>query len=67
MCGELIISQVTDRERISINGEPLSPEMFAKYFHEVWDRFQATDDVSARALTVNRTQLRSRLSSPAAI
>ncbi|KAK5064303.1 hypothetical protein LTR84_000136 [Exophiala bonariae] len=28
------------RERIQINGEPLSEEQFAKYFFEVWDRLE---------------------------
>ncbi|KAK4687830.1 folylpolyglutamate synthase, partial [Tremellales sp. Uapishka_1] len=29
------------RERIRINGEPLSEEEFAKYFFEVWERLEA--------------------------
>lgn len=29
------------RERIQINNEPISEEMFAKYFFEVWDRLEA--------------------------
>ena len=29
------------RERIRINGEPLSEELFAKYFFEVWERLEA--------------------------
>ncbi|THV08397.1 FolC bifunctional protein [Dendrothele bispora CBS 962.96] len=32
---------VAVRERIRINGQPLSEEDFAKYFFEVWDRLQA--------------------------
>lgn len=28
------------RERIQINGQPLSEEQFAKYFFEVWDRLE---------------------------
>jgi folylpolyglutamate synthase len=28
------------RERIQINGEPISEETFAKYFFEVWDRIE---------------------------
>lgn len=28
------------RERIQINGQPLSEDMFAKYFYEVWDRLE---------------------------
>ncbi|CAI4052027.1 hypothetical protein SKDZ_15G3790 [Saccharomyces kudriavzevii ZP591] len=30
------------RERIRINGEPISEEKFAKYFFEVWDRLDKT-------------------------
>ncbi|CAI6335985.1 unnamed protein product [Periconia digitata] len=29
------------RERIQINHEPISEEMFAKYFFEIWDRLEA--------------------------
>ncbi|ORY22822.1 Mur ligase [Naematelia encephala] len=29
------------RERIRINGEPLSEELFARYFFEVWERLEA--------------------------
>ena len=31
---------VAVRERIRINGTPISEEVFAKYFFEVWDRLQ---------------------------
>ncbi|KAF9969229.1 Folylpolyglutamate synthetase [Actinomortierella ambigua] len=34
------------RERIRINGVPISQELFAKYFFEVWDRLEATADKS---------------------
>lgn len=30
------------RERIQINNEPLSEEVFAKYFFEIWDRLEAS-------------------------
>ena len=30
------------RERININNEPISEELFAKCFWEIWDRFEAT-------------------------
>ncbi|KAJ3291861.1 Folylpolyglutamate synthetase [Borealophlyctis nickersoniae] len=30
------------RERLRINGAPMSKELFAKYFFEVWDRLEAT-------------------------
>jgi folylpolyglutamate synthase len=32
---------VSVRERIRINGNPLSEEVFAKYFFEVWDALDA--------------------------
>ncbi|KAJ3548458.1 hypothetical protein NMY22_g1254 [Coprinellus aureogranulatus] len=38
---------VAVRERIRINGVPISEELFAKYFFEIWDRLQAN---TARAL-----------------
>ncbi|KAG0213806.1 Folylpolyglutamate synthetase [Mortierella sp. GBA30] len=34
------------RERIRINGEPITQELFAKYFFEVWDRLDSTGDKS---------------------
>ncbi|KAF9085540.1 Folylpolyglutamate synthetase [Mortierella sp. AD031] len=34
------------RERIRINGAPISQELFAKYFFEVWDRLDSTGDKS---------------------
>ncbi|KAG0229348.1 Folylpolyglutamate synthetase [Actinomortierella wolfii] len=34
------------RERIRINGTPISQDLFAKYFFEVWDRLEATADKS---------------------
>lgn len=30
------------RERIMINGKPISEKLFAKYFFEVWDRLEST-------------------------
>jgi folylpolyglutamate synthase len=30
------------RERIRINGVPISKDLFAKYFFDVWDRLEAT-------------------------
>lgn len=33
------------RERIRINSVPVSAELFAKYFFEVWDKLEATSDV----------------------
>ena len=36
---------VAVRERIRVNGAPISEEDFAKYFFEVWDRLEANDMV----------------------
>jgi len=36
---------VAVRERIRINGTPLTEEVFAKYFWEVWDRFETNQEV----------------------
>ncbi|KAL9046566.1 MAG: hypothetical protein Q9214_000629 [Letrouitia sp. 1 TL-2023] len=41
------------RERIQINNEPLSEEMFAKYFFEVWDRLE--DSARARGEQTDNT------------
>lgn len=38
---------VSVRERIRINGQPISEELFAKYFWEVWDRLHANPQVSS--------------------
>ncbi|KAG5221071.1 Folylpolyglutamate synthetase [Salix suchowensis] len=37
---------VAVRERIRINGQPISEEAFAKYFFDVWDKLEANDVVS---------------------
>jgi folylpolyglutamate synthase len=34
------------RERIRVNGEPLSEEVFAKLFFEVWERLESDPKVS---------------------
>jgi folylpolyglutamate synthase len=42
------------RERIQINNEPISEDLFAKYFFDVWDRLEAaakTEDAPADAPT----------------
>ncbi len=36
---------VAVRERIRINGAPLSEEIFTKYFYEVWDKLQQNTKV----------------------
>lgn len=37
---------VSVRERIRVNGVPISEPEFAKYFFEVWDKLQANTGVS---------------------
>ena len=41
---------VAVRERIRINGAPLSEETFTKYFYEVWDRLKENSKVSGPVL-----------------
>ncbi|KAL7748440.1 Folylpolyglutamate synthetase [Sorochytrium milnesiophthora] len=36
------------RERIRINGKPLSQDLFARYFFDVWDRLEATKAPAAK-------------------
>jgi folylpolyglutamate synthase len=36
---------VAVRERIRINGKPISEEAFAKYFFDLWDSFDAHPEV----------------------
>ncbi|KAF7983921.1 hypothetical protein HWV62_18308 [Athelia sp. TMB] len=43
---------VAVRERIRINGRPISEEDFAKFFFEVWDILEATPEVDATILEV---------------
>ena len=33
------------RERIRVNGVPISEELFAKFFFDVWDRLEENDQV----------------------
>lgn len=37
---------VAVRERIRIDGQPISEELFAKYFYQVWDRLEQDTKVS---------------------
>jgi folylpolyglutamate synthase len=39
---------VAVRERIRVNGQPLSEAEFAKYFFEVWDRLDENITVSVQ-------------------
>lgn len=41
---------VAMRERIRINGEPLSEELFAKYSQQVWERLEETKPEALQAL-----------------
>ncbi|GAB1309982.1 Folylpolyglutamate synthetase [Madurella fahalii] len=38
------------RERIRINSAPISEDLFAKYFFQVWDRLEANSNVAADAV-----------------
>ncbi|KXX83164.1 Folylpolyglutamate synthase [Madurella mycetomatis] len=38
------------RERIRINSAPISADLFAKYFFQVWDRLEANSNVAADAV-----------------
>lgn len=40
---------VSVRERIQIDGKPISEEDFTRFFFEVWDRLESTKDVSLNA------------------
>ena len=37
---------VAVRERIRVNGAPLSEDLFTKYFYEVWDRLKENTKVA---------------------
>ncbi|KAI1459967.1 FolC bifunctional protein [Annulohypoxylon moriforme] len=45
---------ISVRERIQLNGEPISRELFAKYFFEVWDALTASARAEALALKAQR-------------
>ena len=38
------------RERIRIDGEPISEELFAKFFFEIWERLEADNKVGLAEL-----------------
>lgn len=38
---------VAVRERIRIDGAPISEEQFAEFFFDVWDRLEQNDEVSS--------------------
>jgi folylpolyglutamate synthase/dihydropteroate synthase len=42
------------RERIRINGEPISEEVFAKHFFEVWERLEANPKVRSASSAGSR-------------
>ncbi|KAI9487178.1 MAG: Mur ligase [Benjaminiella poitrasii] len=44
---------VAVRERIRINGEPISEVLFAKYFQDVWERLEATKEDAIRAMNLS--------------
>lgn len=41
---------VAVRERIRLNGSPLSESAFARYFFEIWDQYGVNTQVRSRAL-----------------
>jgi folylpolyglutamate synthase/dihydropteroate synthase len=40
------------RERIRVNGDPVSEEAFAKFFFDVWDRLEGSASVSTICLFI---------------
>jgi folylpolyglutamate synthase len=50
------------RERIRIDGKPISKEMFAKYFFEVWDKLDNTGVSQLREHPRSRKQHQSGVS-----
>jgi folylpolyglutamate synthase/dihydropteroate synthase len=44
---------VAVRERIRINGAPISEEEFARYFFEVWDKLESNPTVCCIAVRVS--------------
>ncbi|EIE80198.1 hypothetical protein RO3G_04903 [Rhizopus delemar RA 99-880] len=44
---------VAVRERIRINGEPISEELFARYSQDVWERLEATKEEAIRAMDLS--------------
>lgn len=48
------------RERIRIDSSPISEELFAKYFFQVWDKLEANGDVAADAAAPGSKPIYSR-------
>lgn len=44
------------RERIRIDSRPISEELFARYFFEVWDRLEAGAPATSQGLTTRSTE-----------
>lgn len=44
---------VAVRERIRINGVPISEELYAKYTQDVWERLEATKEEAIRAMNLS--------------
>ncbi|KAI7896502.1 Mur ligase [Mucor mucedo] len=44
---------VAVRERIRINGVPISEELYAKYTQDVWERLEATKEEAVRAMNLS--------------
>ena len=41
------------RERIRVDGEPLSEELFARFFFEVWEKLERDTSVSLRPVALD--------------
>lgn len=44
---------VAVRERIRINGAPISEELYAKYTQDVWEKLEATKEEAVRAMNLS--------------
>ncbi|KAM3589014.1 Folylpolyglutamate synthetase [Umbelopsis sp. WA50703] len=55
---------VAMRERIRINGDPISEDLFAKYTEEVWNRLEATKDQAVLDLNDPKKAIKSQLANP---
>ncbi|KAF1799047.1 Mur ligase [Mucor lusitanicus] len=52
---------VAVRERIRINGAPISEELFAKYSQEVWERLEATKEEAIKAMNLSEQDTKEML------
>lgn len=52
---------VAVRERIRINGVPISEELFAKYSQDVWERLEATKEEAIKAMNLSEQDTKEML------